>query len=393
LSGSPRLSILLVNYNGGVLLDRCLQSLRDEAPACAVETILVDNASTDGTKEFLSCLGGDVTVIANATNLGFAKACNQGIGMAKGEHILLLHNDAVVTEGWLEKLLSHLDGHPETGMVGPMSNGASGPQRVPEVPYGDDMEEMQEFAYDFSGGSAGGTNVILGLGGFCLLVRKEVTDIIGGLDEGYVDGRFLVDDFCMRSCIAGYRNVIAENVFVHHSGGTGPGNGGIGRQTALQEDLRRFADRWKGLVEIDGKGCRVSVAGEQQVGKLLEWGEARFARGDFMAAMKIFLRVLRFDGANSEALNNLGVIQWHLGDAVTAMRTFQSSLDINPGDTDALVNLARATADTGRIDLIKPDLLAALKKAQPASPDLAGLMLVVEGKQKIQPTERQEHGR
>jgi hypothetical protein len=73
------------------------------------------------------------------------------------------------------------------------------------------------------------------------------------------------------------------------------------------------------------------------------------------------------------------------------MSTFQSSLDINPGDTDALGNLARAAAETGRFDLIRPDLLAALKKAQPASPDLAGLMLVVEGKQKIHPTERQEH--
>jgi len=280
-------SIVIPVFNRVEYTRQCLEALAENTPADLFEVIIVDNGSTDGTKEFLSCLGGDVTVITNETNLGFAKACNQGIEKAKGEHVLLLNNDAVVTGGWLDRLLSHLD--PDTGMVGPMSNGASGPQQVREVPYGENMGELP---------------VIMGLGGFCLLVRKKVLDIAGGLDERFVNGNFGIDDLCLRSFIAGYRNVIAKDAFVHHYGGTASGSEGVD-PLALKADLRRFADKWKDLVRIDGNGCKVSMTGEQQARKLIEWGEEKFSQGDFPAAMKIFERVLALDRTNSRALADL----------------------------------------------------------------------------------------
>ena len=72
LRAEPRLSILIVNYNGGALLDRCLQSLRDAAPACAVETILVDNASADGSGERAAKDFPEVHVVRNAENVGLS---------------------------------------------------------------------------------------------------------------------------------------------------------------------------------------------------------------------------------------------------------------------------------------------------------------------------------
>lgn len=363
-----RVSIVIPVFNQLERTRQCLEALVDNTPGDLYEVILVDNGSTDGTAEFLSNLKGDVTVITNGTDLGFAKACNQGLEKAKGEYVLLLNNDVAATEGWLEKLLAHLDQSLDAGMVGPMSNAALGPQRVRDVPYGNDMEEMQTFALDVAARNPAETNVTMGLGGFCLLVRKELLDVVGGLDERYTDGDIEVDDLCLRSFIAGYRNVLAGDVFVHRCGGVKSRGNGMDSQAALKVNLRYFSDKWKKLVEVDGKGCKVCLTREQQLKILLEWGEEKFSRGDFRGAVRIFKRVLEIDRTNSEALNNIGVIQWQLGDTASAMTIFQNSLAINPRDPDALGNLARAAAETGRFDRIDPGLLEILKAKQPANP-------------------------
>jgi lipopolysaccharide biosynthesis protein/radical SAM superfamily enzyme YgiQ (UPF0313 family)/GT2 family glycosyltransferase len=372
---APRVSIVIPVFNRLEYTRQCLEALVDNTPSDLYEVILVNNGSTDGTEEFLSNLKGDVTVITNETDLGFGKACNQGLEKAKGEYVLLLNNDVVATEGWLEKLLTHIEPSQDAGMVGPMSNAALGPQWVRKVPYGSDMEEMQAYALDFAAGSSGETDVTMGLGGFCLLIRKELLDIVGGLDERYIDGNFKVDDLCLRSFIAGYRNVLAGDVFVHNYGGMASQGKGMDSRAALKGDLRYFCDKWKGLVEADGVGYRVCLTRERQLKALLDWGEERFSQGNFRAAMKTFERVLCLDGSNSQALNNLGVIQWQIGDAVSAMKTFQIALGCNPKDPDALDNLAKAAAGTGRFDLLKPEILKLLKRARPADPDVEKLIV------------------
>jgi Flp pilus assembly protein TadD len=80
------------------------------------------------------------------------------------------------------------------------------------------------------------------------------------------------------------------------------------------------------------------------------------------------------DRSNSQALNNLGVMQWQLGDAVSAINTFQTALTFNPGDSDALANLVQTAQETGRFDLINPALLDAIKQAQSDNPDFIGLI-------------------
>ena len=87
----------------------------------------------------------------------------------------------------------------------------------------------------------------------------------------------------------------------------------------------------------------------------------------------IFRRALRLDGTNSRALNDLGVIQWQIGDPASAMETFQLALGFDPGDPDALTNLAGAAVETKRFDLLKPGLLDALRRAQPEHPGVERL--------------------
>lgn len=105
------------------------------------ELILVDNGSADATAAYLDGVRDTapfpVTVITNPTNRGFPAACNQGLKAACGDYLVLLNNDAVVTNAWLTQLIALADSTPRIGMTGPVSNYATPPQLVENVPYSD----------------------------------------------------------------------------------------------------------------------------------------------------------------------------------------------------------------------------------------------------------------
>ncbi|MGI5816752.1 MAG: glycosyltransferase family 2 protein [Armatimonadota bacterium] len=115
----PTLSIVIVSWNTRDYLDACLRSI-DHAPDVVTrEVIVVDNASADGTAEMVARRYPDVTLIANDDNRGYAAANNQGIALARGEHLLLLNPDIVVHEGALDTLARFLQSHPQAGAVAP----------------------------------------------------------------------------------------------------------------------------------------------------------------------------------------------------------------------------------------------------------------------------------
>ena len=93
---SIKLSAIIVNWNTRPELESCLTSFCKNAPSCDYEIILIDNASTDGSVAMVEEKFPDVIVQKNATNLGFAKGCNQGISISKGEYVLLMNADIVV---------------------------------------------------------------------------------------------------------------------------------------------------------------------------------------------------------------------------------------------------------------------------------------------------------
>src|SRR3989344_3855328 len=108
------LSVIIVNYNTGDYLRRCLQSL---GPACNqlnCEAIVVDNSSSDGSEQAVNQFSG-ITLIKNSRNVGFAKANNIGIKKAQGEYILLLNPDTKVEENTLKVMVDFMREHPESG--------------------------------------------------------------------------------------------------------------------------------------------------------------------------------------------------------------------------------------------------------------------------------------
>lgn len=107
MTAPPAISVVIVHYNGEILLDACLASVQAQ-PYRPLEVILVDNGSSDGSLAMVAAKYPDIRVLAMGENLGFAEGNNRGVAAATGEYIVLLNNDTVVTAEWLPGLLDGL---------------------------------------------------------------------------------------------------------------------------------------------------------------------------------------------------------------------------------------------------------------------------------------------
>jgi GT2 family glycosyltransferase len=111
------LSIIIVNWNTRDITLNCLRSIGENVAGLGYEVIVVDNASTDGSRQAISKEYPAVTLIANETNVGFGRANNQAMRVAHGRYLLLLNSDTVIIDDSIQRLVECLEGHPETGVA------------------------------------------------------------------------------------------------------------------------------------------------------------------------------------------------------------------------------------------------------------------------------------
>lgn len=254
-------SIVILTYNKLEYTKLCIDSVRKYTEDGTYEIIVVDNNSTDETVEWLS-QQNDLRVIFNDSNLGFPKGCNQGIEIALGKQILLLNNDTIVTEGWLENLNSALYSNDYIGATGAVSNSCSNYQSI-SVDY-QNIEGISDFSRKISQLNKGKYEKRARLIGFCMLIKRCIVEEIGLLDEIFTPGNFEDDDYSCRIRLAGYELLLCRDVFIHHFGSASFNGDGKHRKfiELLKLNESKFKDKWGysalQMIYINNKECEPS---------------------------------------------------------------------------------------------------------------------------------------
>jgi GT2 family glycosyltransferase len=242
-----RVSIVIPLFNKVDYTAACLDALARNTPDGLYEVVLVDNGSTDDTPVLLDALEGDVQIIRNERNLGFAVASNQGAAAAEGQDIVFLNNDTVAHPGWLEPLLAVLDADDRVGAVGsrllyPDGTIQHGGVVTFEHEGGASIAAVHDHHRQPSGHPPALRRRMLDVvTGACLLVRREAFEQAGSFDEGYWNGNEDVD-LCLTLRAAGWRIVYEPaSVLVHHESVSGPE-----RFRLLDQNIERLQQRWAG---------------------------------------------------------------------------------------------------------------------------------------------------
>ncbi|MEK3772592.1 glycosyltransferase [Paenibacillus sp. FSL R5-0887] len=234
-------SIILLTYNKLQYTKACIESIRQYTPKGTYQLIVVDNLSTDGTRDWLADQM-DILTIFNEENVGFPKGCNQGIEIATGDNILLLNNDVLVTQNWLSLMNDCLYSSNDIGAVGPVSNSAYGDQEI-NATY-TTLDEMWDYANNYNIITAPDWEQKIKLIGFCMLIRKDVVEQIGLLDEIFSPGMCEDGDYSLRIIQAGYKLMVCRNIFIHHFGSTSFGEMPEQRQQLWARNRQRFVEKW-----------------------------------------------------------------------------------------------------------------------------------------------------
>jgi GT2 family glycosyltransferase len=245
-------SIVIPVYNNFTYTKQCIFSIFKNHPLLNFEIIIVDNGSTDETKEFFEKFQDlkNFKLIANKKNLGFAKASNQGARIAKSPYVLFLNNDTVVSKGAIDELYYSVN----AGEAKSLNVKASGslllyPDR--KIQQAGIMFEECLIPYNaYAGMNISGCmesdikNAVYlrsfnALTAACLLVDKEIFFEAGGFDEGYING-FEDVDLCLKLRESGYKLVFNPKSIVFHFEEKTPG-----RKKHDIENINRFMDKWK----------------------------------------------------------------------------------------------------------------------------------------------------
>ena len=368
-------SIIILNFNGAAHIEKCIESIKAHTDE-PYELIVVDNASTDNSLAYLRTLK-DITLVENPENLGCPPARTQAMALARGEYVVLLDNDTIVTPGWLTTFCGYARRNPTIGLFGPCSNHVIGLQKVDEVPY-EDVQGLEAFARTFSDQNRGCLTIVPRLVGFCMFIRRAVVDRIGAPDPRFGKFGFEDDDYVWRAIIAGFQAAIAQDIFIHHIGGPQvkgdtqynrylldaweifkakwdlPADLECGTPLEVTEYLAQPFDMDKHFIPVpdkssieelittygDGSTAGLPSGFQQDLEQRLDTGEQQFAAGNSRAAEEIFAGILVDYPDQAQAHNNLGVLYYANGDKEKALHHYRQAVRFSPENIIFQKNLA-----------------------------------------------------
>jgi GT2 family glycosyltransferase len=248
-----KLSVIIVSWNVADLLTACLDSVYASVPDHdALEVIVVDSASSDGTPDVIRMHYPQVTLLPQNENLGFTRCNNIGLETARGRYLLLLNPDTEVIRDALQQMTTYLDAHSDVGIVGPHTLNTDGshqstrrrfptrltaffestwlqgfaPRGLLDRYYVTDQPDDGAFPVDWVQGSA-------------LMARREVYEQIGGLDTGYVM-YYEELDWCKRARAASWQAAYLGTALITHHGGKSSEQTGARKHILYQNSKLRY---------------------------------------------------------------------------------------------------------------------------------------------------------
>lgn len=297
-------SIIMPVWNKVELTRQCLVALASATTDVSFELIVVDNASTDSTPDLLASLAGDVRIIRNDQNLGFAKACNQGARAARGKYLVFLNNDTIPQPHWLTPLVREVEEHPEVGVVGSKLLFADGTIQHAGVVF-TRSHLIPYHAYRTAPADLPAVNQrreFQAVTGACMLIRRNLFEAAGGFDEAFENG-FEDVDLCLKVRAKGYRIVYQPRSALYHLESQTPTrhdrddhNGRLLRERwgshwwLADEDLhyhtdgfklvagpgdRTFATHLRPLTDVHDRASWAHVAAAQAAASKQDWGAVR----------------------------------------------------------------------------------------------------------------------
>ena len=242
-----KLSIVVPTLNCLSLTRQLLTSFEDTKPTISYEVIIIDNASTDGTREFLGTLKKPYRVVFRDECYSYGANNNLGAEMANGELLVLLNNDLILTQNWLEPMLKLIESFDNIGCVGNI-------QLRPET----GLIDHAGIAFNLDGvpfhihknrkklpsPRYRECNAVTGA---CIVIKKEIFKKIGGFDERYRNGSEDID-LCMRLRRAGYRILVSYESKIYHKVSSSRG-----RLDHVDTNMALFLKKWQPLTSSWGQ--------------------------------------------------------------------------------------------------------------------------------------------
>lgn len=253
---SQRIPVLVPVFNALEYTKKAVETIKRNTHPNLYEVVFIDNASTDGTKDYLRQLVQDdpehFRVITNEKNLGFAGGVNAGLQFISSfnwEYACIANNDLLFTPNWLVNLLECIQKSPfdNVGMVGPVSNAAGGSQGT-NVKY--DLNSLDRWAASYHQVMQKRWVEAGRLVGLCVLMSRKFFDTVGYFDERYVNGMWEDNDFCNRGRIAGFRYVVDHSTFLHHFMHKSFQENKLDSSHLFRTNKERYVAKWTGKDSI-----------------------------------------------------------------------------------------------------------------------------------------------
>jgi len=244
---APQASVVVLTHDDLAATRRCVGALLQHTDD-RHELIFVDDGGADEAPTYLRAMASLETrcrLVTGREIQGPAAGYNSGIASARGRFLVLLDSDTIVTQGWLERLITAAQNNPRAGLMGPVTNHAAGMQKLSTVGYDQEtLSGLSFFATRHAAEQSGRIDRTMRLAGFCVLIKKELIARIGGLDASLGQGGYEHNDYCLRSHLAGYESLIVRDCFVHHATNAAGAEADVDSLEQIRVGWELFKRKW-----------------------------------------------------------------------------------------------------------------------------------------------------